>query len=95
MATIEAVRIPVPAQRKVRIVRAHDGLLIATALTFVALFIHGYHPYAEDGGIYFPSVEKLLHPHLFPYWSGFVTVHARYSFFAAIVAGWFACRTSI
>jgi hypothetical protein len=86
LATIEAVRIPA-AERKVSLAGERDGLFLTTALTFVALLIHGYHPYAEDGGIYLPSIERMLHPNLFPAWTEFVTVHARYSLFAAMVAG--------
>jgi len=37
---------------------------LVTALTFFAFLIHGYHPYAEDGGIYLPEIKRLLDPGL-------------------------------
>jgi hypothetical protein len=61
-------------------------LSVTAALTFVALLVHGYHPYAEDGGVYLPGVLKLVHPQLFPTWNGFVTAQTRFSLFAPAVA---------
>jgi hypothetical protein len=60
--------------------------LITAALALLAILIHGYHPYAEDGGIYLPGILKLLHPELYPTWTGFVTAQTRFSFFAPAVA---------
>jgi len=60
---------------------------LVTALTFLALLIHGYHPYAEDGGIYLPEVKRLLDPGLYPYGTGFVVGHLQYSLFAPLMAG--------
>lgn len=60
---------------------------LVTALTFFALLIHGYHPYAEDGGLYMPEVKRLLDPGLYPYDTGFVVGHLQYSLFARLVAG--------
>jgi hypothetical protein len=57
-----------------------------TALTVLALTIHGYHPYAEDGGIYLAGVKRLLNPALYPHWSEFVTEHLRFSIFAPLAA---------
>ena len=62
------------------------GLAFVTSLTILALVIHGYHPYAEDGGIYLAGVKRLLNPALYPYWSEFVTEHLRFSVFAPLVA---------
>ena len=70
---------PVPASKS-------SAVLIITALTAFAIAIHGYHPYAEDGGIYLMGIKKLLQPSLYPFWSGFVTLQLRYSLFAPIVA---------
>lgn len=56
-------------------------------LTVVAVVVHGYHPYAEDAGVYLPGVLKLLHPELYPRWTGFVTAQSRFSLFAATIAG--------
>jgi hypothetical protein len=60
---------------------------LVTALTFLALLVHGYHPYAEDGGLYMPEVKRLLDPGLYPYGTGFVVGHLQYSLFAPLMAG--------
>ena len=61
-------------------------------LTLTVLLVHGYHPWAEDGGLYVAGIEHLLDPTLFPAQTGFVTEHLRYSVFAPLLA---ACvRTS-
>jgi hypothetical protein len=58
-----------------------------TALTFLALLVHGYHPYAEDGGVYLPEIKRLLDPGLYPHGAEFVVGHLRYSLFAPAMAG--------
>ena len=63
------------------------GAAFVTLLTAGALGIHGYHPYAEDGGLYMAGVKRLLNPALYPHWSEFVTEHLRFSLFAPLVAG--------
>jgi hypothetical protein len=62
------------------------GLAVVSVLTAAALFVGGYHPYAEDGGVYLPGVIKLLHPDLYPTWTSFVTAQSRFSLFAPIMA---------
>jgi hypothetical protein len=62
-------------------------VLVTAALTVMAVLIHGYHPYAEDGGIYLPGIFKLIHPDLYPTWTGFVTAQTRFSLFAPTIAG--------
>jgi hypothetical protein len=52
---------------------------LVTVLTFFALLVHGYHPFAEDGGLYLPEVKRLLDPGLYPYDTGFVVGHLQYS----------------
>jgi len=51
------------------------------------MLIHGYHPLAEDGGLYVAGVEYQLNPTLFPHDTAFVTAHLRYSLFAPLLAG--------
>ena len=66
----------------------HDrrfGLAFVSLLTVLALAVHGYHPYAEDGGIYLAGVKRLLNPALYPHWSEFVTEHLRFSLFAPLI----------
>lgn len=63
------------------------GAMAAAALTFWVVAIHGYHPFAEDGGLYVSGVLKVLHPSLYPAWPGFVTALFRFSLFTHLVAG--------
>jgi hypothetical protein len=59
---------------------------LVSGLTVAALAIHGYHPFAEDGGLYLAGIERLLNPALFPHSMAFVLEPSRYSLFAAAVA---------
>lgn len=59
---------------------------MCSGLTAVALLVHGYHPFVEDGGVYITGIKHLLRPELYPYWSGFATAHLRYELFAPMVA---------
>ncbi len=61
-------------------------LLPLLPLTFGVLLVHGYHPWAEDGGLYVAGIEHLLNPALFPKDTAFVTEHLRYSVFAPLLA---------
>lgn len=60
--------------------------MTSLGLTAIAFAIHGYHPFVEDGGVYVTGIEHLLHPELYPHWTGFVTAHLRYELFAPMVA---------
>jgi len=61
-------------------------LWLITALTFLALAVHGYHPYAEDGGPYMVGIKHILDPSLYPHISEFATAHPRFSLFAPAIA---------
>ena len=61
--------------------------MLVTALTFFAVLVNGYHPYAEDGGVYLPEIKRLLDPGLYPRGAEFVVGHLRYSLFAQAMAG--------
>jgi hypothetical protein len=61
--------------------------VLVTALTFLAVIVNGYHPYAEDGGVYLPEIKQLLDPGLYPHGTEFVVGHLRYSLFAPMMAG--------
>jgi hypothetical protein len=63
------------------------ALLLVSALTLFAVAVDGYHPYAEDGGLYLAGVERLLNPSLFPHSTSFVLEPMRHSLFAPVVAG--------
>lgn len=55
-------------------------------LTIGALFIHGYHPYAEDAEIYVPSIVKILHPVSFPFGQKFFEANAHLTAFPHLIA---------
>jgi len=59
---------------------------VLLALTAFALAVQGYHPFAEDGGLYIAGVRKLLNPALYPVFTQFVTEHLRFSLFAPCIA---------
>ncbi len=60
--------------------------MLVTGLTIFAVLVNGYHPYAEDGGVYLPEIKRLLDPSLYPRGSEFVVGHLRYSLFAPVMA---------
>ncbi len=53
---------------------------------YFVLLIHGFHPLAEDGGLYVAGVEWRLNPSLFPHFTDFVSEHLRFSVFAPAIA---------
>ena len=61
-------------------------LLLVSSLTLFAVAIDGYHPYAEDGGLYLAGVLRLLDPSLYPHATAFVLEPMRHSLFAPTVA---------
>lgn len=70
-------------------VSSHVGLLRAgalCALTLLAAAILGYHPFAEDGGIYFTALLQLLHPELFPHAHDFAWAHLHHSAYLALLS---------
>jgi hypothetical protein len=66
--------------------RAFGGTVV-TAATLLAVGVAGYHPYAEDGGIYAAGVKRLLDAGLYTQDAAFVMEPARWSLFAPVVAG--------
>lgn len=59
---------------------------ILSLLTIATLFIHGYHPFAEDAEIYVPSIVKVLHPSYFPFGAKFFETNARLTAFPHVMA---------
>jgi hypothetical protein len=62
---------------------------LITGLTALALIVHGFHPFAEDGGLYLAGVKRVLDPTLYASGPEFVLGHLRFSLFAPAVA-WLA-----
>ena len=62
------------------------GAGLASVLTPLAIAVEGYHPNAEDGGLYLAGIKRLLDPSLYPHESAFVMEHLRFSLFAPAVA---------
>lgn len=78
-----------PAEQAERATQHSEGpfaLLLVSALTLFALAVHGYHPYAEDGGLYLTGIKRLLDPALYPHSAAFVLEPTRFSLFAPTVA---------
>jgi hypothetical protein len=62
------------------------ALLLVSALTLFSVAVNGYHPYAEDGGLYLAGVKRLLDPTLYPLQTAFVLEPMRFSLFAPLLA---------
>jgi type II secretory pathway pseudopilin PulG len=63
------------------------AMAMVSGLTLFAVAVDGYHPYAEDGGLYMAGVKRLLGPALYPHATAFVLEPMRLSLFAPAVAG--------
>ena len=85
MVTAQATLYAVKEERRAK-ARISEGVWASCALTPIAILVHGFHPYAEDGGVYLAGVKRLLDPELYPRYSGFVTTHLQFSLFAPAVA---------
>jgi hypothetical protein len=75
---------PVVVARETALSRSTQLRLIA--LTTAVLFIHGYHPFADDAGIYVAGIRKLLHPELYKPDAPFVLANTHLSVFAHLLA---------
>jgi hypothetical protein len=62
------------------------AMLFVSGLTLFAVAIAGYHPYAEDGGLYMAGVKRLLDPTLYPHGAAFVLEPTRFSLFAPMLS---------
>ena len=61
-------------------------LLGVLALTGVSFAIDGYHPFSEDAETYLPSIERILHPRLFPVGAEYFQLHAHLTLFPRLIA---------
>ena len=59
------------------------AVVLGTAIAFLLL---GYHPYAEDGGIYAAALAARLDPSLFPAEHAFAVAHTGRSLFVPLLA---------
>ncbi len=84
--TIELEPTRIPSMRSIGafLARPEPLLLIFTLLAFLLL---GYHPYAEDGGIYTAAIAGRMDPSLFPSGHDWVAAHTRFALFVPL-AGW-------
>ncbi|MGC2635749.1 MAG: hypothetical protein WA294_01120 [Acidobacteriaceae bacterium] len=76
-----------PASRPLRRTRTLPSRIAPLLLTPIALFIHGYHPFANDADLYIAAVRRLLDPALYPLNAVFVTAFTRWSAFPWTLAG--------
>ena len=67
---------------------------LISGLTVIALIVHGFHPFAEDGGLYLAGVKSILDPSLYSSGPEFVQGHLRFSLFAPSVA-WLVRRSGM
>ena len=62
-------------------------LMILLGLTLLALLVHGYHPGAEDDGVYLSAIKHDLNPALYPHDSDFFTLQLQATVFDKLIAG--------
>lgn len=62
-------------------------LFLLLLLTFLAFLLQGYHPGAEDDGVYLSAIQKRLDPTLYPYNSIFFTLQLQATIFDKLIAG--------
>jgi len=55
-------------------------------IALLAILIHGFHPYADDAGIYVSGVVLALHPHRFGPSTPFIAAYTHMSIFSWLVA---------
>ena len=67
--------------------RREPSPLALLLLTPFVLFIHGYHPFAGDAGLYVAGIRHTLDPSLYPVNADFVTAFTHHSIFAWTLAG--------
>lgn len=63
-----------------------SAVLRLALLTPAVFFLHGYHPFADDAGIYVSGIQKLIDPGLYQPDAAFVLAHTRLSLFAHLLA---------
>jgi len=69
-----------------RQLRARPSFVSVLVLVPVVLLIDGYHPFANDAGIYVAGIRHILNSGLYPLNSVFISVFTRVALFADLVA---------
>jgi hypothetical protein len=77
---------PSPAKTAPKKALHQNPLLWIGALTPAVLLLHGYHPFADDAGIYAAGILKLVDPSLYQPDSAFVLANTHLSAFAHLLA---------
>src|SRR5579863_2461095 len=65
---------------------ARKTLVTLFVLTLLALLVHGYHPGAEDDGVYLSAIKHNLNPALYPHDADFFAVQLQATVFDKLVA---------
>lgn len=86
LLTVSAQPIDVTPSRLRSQALVDSPILWLTILTPLVLLVHGYHPYADDAGIYVAGVKKMIQPALFPSGAMFVLAHTQFSVFSHVLA---------
>ena len=63
------------------------NFLLLLLLTSLAMLVQGYHPGAEDDGVYLAAIKHNLNPELFPLDADFFKVQLQATIFDKVVAG--------
>ena len=58
-----------------------------SAITALAVLVHGYHLGVDDSAIYVPAIKRVADPNLYPFGAEFFMSHAHLSIFATLVGG--------
>ncbi len=62
------------------------NILLILAFSILAFAVMGYHPGAEDDGVYLPAIQAQLHPSLYPHDAAFFQLQMRTSIFDTAMA---------
>jgi hypothetical protein len=58
-----------------------------SAITGLAVLVHGYHLGVDDAAIYVPAIKRVADPDLYPFGAQFFLSHAHLSIFSDLVGG--------
>src|ERR1035437_9889564 len=66
---------------------AAKTLTILVGVTLFVFMVQGYHPGAEDDGVYLAAIKKDLNPALYPYDADFFRMQLQATIFDKLIAG--------